>query len=87
MECSGAIAAEGVGEGDTILAFCGVGLTIPCVGLAIADSGIFGGAHLGLVDGEVEGNDTIATIGSGSSVSICASCRIYLHHQRCQWLR
>ena len=53
VERRGTIAAKGVGEGDTILAFCRVGLTVPSVGLAMADSDVLGGAHFGLVDGEV----------------------------------
>ena len=44
----------------------------------MADSDILGGAHLGLVDGEVEGYDTIAAVGGGSGIGICASCRIGL---------
>ena len=78
MECSGTIAAKGIAKCDGISVACVVGVAIPCVGLAIADSGIFGGAYFGLVDGEVEGYDAIATIGSGRGVSICASLGVCL---------
>ena len=69
-ERSGTIAALLVGEGDTILAFCRVGLTIPSVSLAMADSGIIGRANLGLVDGEVKGHNAITAVGSSGGVGI-----------------
>ena len=72
VERSGTIAAKGVGECQGIDVAGVVGVAVPSVSLTIADSGVLGGAHLGLVDGEVKGHDTIATISSSSSVFISA---------------
>ena len=38
----------------------------------MADSDVLGGAHLGLVDGEVQGHDTIATSNTCCSIAINA---------------
>ena len=70
MERSGTIAAEGVGEGDGVSVAGVVGVAVPSVGLTMADSNVLGGAYFGLVDGEVEGYDTVATSNTCCSVAI-----------------
>ena len=69
QSCS-TITALFVAEGKGISVTCIVCFAIPRVCLAMANGGIFGGAHLGLVDGEVENKYAIATVGSSSSVFI-----------------
>ena len=78
LESSHTIASEGIGQSDTILTCSRVGLTIPSIGFAVADSNILGLAYLGVINGQVEGNDTIAAIGSGGIVGIIATLGVGL---------
>ena len=76
MQCNNTITAVHVLQCIVIGTWLGIGIAVPSVGITIADGCRISSANLRIVDSQMKGHDTIATIGSSCSISISASLRV-----------